>query len=137
MAHLTLVEQQDHQKVGNLKPIISLQPYMGGSLAGVRLYPLPVQAFCHFPGYCEVQGKEMPTKASHPRGRRESTPVSRWRLPRDWGGGQEVVLSTFLPSEHCCSLGSWLLMGLEYKSSDMACQLPHCLDLAGITKKQA
>lgn len=137
MAHLTL-EQQDHQKVGNLKPIISLQPYMGGSLAGVRLYPLPVQAFCHFPGYCEVQGKEMPTKPSDLRGRGgKHSCIQVEAAPGLEGRRQEVVLSTFLPSEHCCSLGSWLLMGLGYKSSDMACQLPHCLDLAGITKKQA
>lgn len=69
MAHLT-PEQQDHQKVGNLKPIFHRGNYnpIGEAWEGVHLFPRPVQAFCHFPGYCEVQRKGMPTKTSDPRG---------------------------------------------------------------------
>lgn len=68
MAHLTL-EQQDHQEGGPSETHISqrrLQPSEGETLGGLHLSPLPVQGFCHSPGYCEVHGKEMPTRPQTP-----------------------------------------------------------------------
>lgn len=97
MAHLT-PKQQDHQQGDNLKPIVHRGHCNPAGRDPWRDPPVPSASprFCHFPGYCEVQGKETPALAKHSLPRR--------RLGQGWGGAggdRKWFLSTFLPSEAC------------------------------------
>lgn len=90
MAHLT-PKQQDHQQGDNLKPIVHRGHCNPAGRDPWRDPPVPSASprFCHFPGYCEVQGKETPALAKHSLPRR--------RLGQGWGGaGGDCPLSFLL-----------------------------------------
>lgn len=92
-AHLT-PEQQDHQQGDNLKPIAHRGDCNPAGRDPWRDPPVPSASprFCHFPGYCEVQGKETPALVKHSSTQEEAGPGL------GWGGRRQEMVPVHFPS---------------------------------------